>query len=195
MSDSRQTKTIIKGLLADRPPIRYARLGDEYHTTDAVGGGDVYEASPDPADTTQLLWKLVGNASGDVPDSRLINTTLPLTGGGDLSANRTLGINPATTAAAGSLSASDKAKLDQLQTGTVTLVGGQSTVNTANIRAGSAVMVSRNLLPGGGTAIGLLRVHTIVIGTPGSFQIEANAEANQAVVAADTSTVVWAVIN
>lgn len=39
-------------------------------------------------------------------------TTAPLTGGGDLSANRTLAISAATTSAAGSFAAADKKKLD-----------------------------------------------------------------------------------
>ena len=42
-----------------------------------------------------------GGGGGDVPSTREINTTLPLTGGGDLSANLTLGVNTATTAARG----------------------------------------------------------------------------------------------
>jgi hypothetical protein len=56
--------------------------------------------------------------------SRTLNTTAPLAGGGDLTANRTLSITAATSAAAGSMSAADKAKLDGLSTfvnaGTVT---------------------------------------------------------------------------
>lgn len=48
------------------------------------------------------------------PATRAINTTAPLTGGGDLSADRTIAISAATTAAAGSMSAADKTKLDAL---------------------------------------------------------------------------------
>ncbi|MDQ3039483.1 MAG: hypothetical protein M3R16_06785, partial [Pseudomonadota bacterium] len=46
-----------------------------------------------------------------------ISTTAPLTGGGDLSANRTLAISAATTVAPGSMSAADKTKLDGVATG------------------------------------------------------------------------------
>ena len=46
----------------------------------------------------------------------------------------------------------------------------------------------------GGIALGLIGVRAVTPGAPGSFIIEANAEANQAVVAADTSPVVWFVI-
>lgn len=54
-----------------------------------------------------------------VPATRLISTTAPLAGGGDLSANRTLSITAATTIAAGSMSASDKTKLDGLPSSSV----------------------------------------------------------------------------
>lgn len=49
-------------------------------------------------------------ASGGVPSTRLINTTAPLSGGGDLSADRTLVISAATTSTAGSMSGVDKLK-------------------------------------------------------------------------------------
>lgn len=51
-----------------------------------------------------------------VPSSRLINTTAPLTGGGDLSADRTLGISPASGSSAGSMSSNDFNKLSGLPT-------------------------------------------------------------------------------
>lgn len=53
--------------------------------------------------------------SGSTPTTRTISTTAPLTGGGDLSANRTLAISAATTGAAGSMSAADKLKLDGIE--------------------------------------------------------------------------------
>ena len=52
-----------------------------------------------------------------VPSTRQISTTAPLTGGGDLSANRTLGISTATTAADGAMSAADKEKLNSIAMG------------------------------------------------------------------------------
>lgn len=48
-------------------------------------------------------------------NSRNINTTAPLQGGGNLSADRTLSIDPATNLSAGSMSASDKSKLDGIE--------------------------------------------------------------------------------
>ncbi|HET7485831.1 MAG TPA: hypothetical protein VFJ64_10725 [Solirubrobacterales bacterium] len=55
--------------------------------------------------------KLAGLPSSAVPTTRTVGTTAPLTGGGDLSADRTLGISAATALAAGSLAAADFAKL------------------------------------------------------------------------------------
>lgn len=52
--------------------------------------------------------------TGPVPSSRLVQTTLPLTGGGALSADLTLDINNATPATDGTMSAADKTKLDAL---------------------------------------------------------------------------------
>lgn len=54
---------------------------------------------------------------GGVPTSRSISTTAPLTGGGDLAADRTFGISAATTTDPGSMSAADKTKLDGVAPG------------------------------------------------------------------------------
>lgn len=73
-----------------------------------------------PANGTSVyangLWQMY-DANGRVLTSMssvTISTTAPLTGGGDLSSNRTFAISAATTSAAGSLSGADKKKLDNL---------------------------------------------------------------------------------
>ena len=67
----------------------------------------------------KLAWSTILTTlqSFFVEKNRSISTTAPLTGGGDLSANRTLGISAATTGAAGSMSAADKSKLDGITAG------------------------------------------------------------------------------
>lgn len=50
---------------------------------------------------------LTGTASGNPPNARAINTTAPLTGGGNLSADRTIAIPVATTSVNGYLSSTD----------------------------------------------------------------------------------------
>lgn len=57
---------------------------------------------------------VTGATGPGVPSARLINTTAPITGGGDLSADRAIAISAATTAVAGSMSAIDKLKLDNV---------------------------------------------------------------------------------
>ena len=52
-----------------------------------------------------------------VPKTRSISTNAPLTGGGALSGNLTLGISVATTTADGAMSATDKTKLQGIATG------------------------------------------------------------------------------
>ena len=54
-----------------------------------------------------ITANLTGTASGNPPNSRLINTTAPITGGGDLSADRTLAMAAATTAVDGYLTSTD----------------------------------------------------------------------------------------
>lgn len=90
-------------------------------TTGATGPGVVVGGTAHQAltkiDATNFntQWETINPAFvGSPPVGRLINTTAPLTGGGDLSADRTLAISAATTGAAGSMSAVDKAKLDSL---------------------------------------------------------------------------------
>ena len=67
--------------------------------------------------------------AASVPTSRTVSTTAPLTGGGALSANLTLGINAATSSAAGSMSATDKAFINAFANATVILVTANSYSN------------------------------------------------------------------
>lgn len=85
------------------------------------------------------VTNLTTDLAAKAPNARLINTTAPLTGGGDLSADRTLAISAATTSAAGSQSALDKKKQDNMyydvtawsSTASNNLVGDDSTDNSA----------------------------------------------------------------
>jgi hypothetical protein len=72
------------------------------------------------------------DATARVPTTRAIATAAPLTGGGDLSADRTLGISAATTSAAGSMSAADKTKLDGVATGATSNSSDATLLNRAN---------------------------------------------------------------
>lgn len=86
-----------------------------------------------------------------VTNARTITTTSPLTGGGDLSANRTFAITAASGAAAGSMSAADFTKLAAItgtNTGdqTITLTGdvtGSGTGSFAATIAAGAVTLAK----------------------------------------------------
>jgi len=96
-------------------------------TTTMYTGGTAYIAVPNtwngaPVDGlnvvqgTLVKWidiHLIGAYTGVLP-SRTISTSAPLTGGGDLSTNRTLGISAATTGAAGSMSPTQVTNLNAL---------------------------------------------------------------------------------
>jgi hypothetical protein len=80
---------------------------------------------------------------GIVPSTRTITTTAPLTGGGDLSANRTLAITAASQAAAGSMSAADKTALDHRTpndaAGYIVVRGDSGEIAVSSIDVGAAV--------------------------------------------------------
>lgn len=66
--------------------------------------------APITVGTTNLPFVQFAGTTGSVPPSRLINTTAPLTGGGDLSADRTLGITAATDTATGAIELATQAE-------------------------------------------------------------------------------------
>jgi hypothetical protein len=73
--------------------------------------GTLADAAHNGSISAADFLKLAGLPSSAVPTTRTIGTTAPLTGGGDLSADRTLAISPATALAPGSLAAADFSKL------------------------------------------------------------------------------------
>lgn len=76
------------------------------------------------------VTNLTTDLAAKVPTSRLINTTAPLTGGGDLTADRTFAISAATTTTAGTMSATDKKKLSSEFTDVIADLGADPTGNT-----------------------------------------------------------------
>jgi len=80
--------------------------------------------------------KLDGIATGatvGVPSVRTISTSAPLTGGGSLESDRVLGISVATQSTAGSMSASDKLKLDNIDLRGFTFSHGTSVPTSLNV--------------------------------------------------------------
>ncbi len=82
-------------------------------TLSIVPASAIVPGSMSSADFT----KLAGLPSSAVPTTRNVGTTAPLTGGGDLSADRTLAISAASAGAAGSLAAADFSIIHSLTSG------------------------------------------------------------------------------
>lgn len=96
---------------------RMAALDDHAHAHGSQPGGELHAVATTKANgfmSSDDKERLDGLAVSAVPVTRQIATTAPLTGGGDLSADRTLGITNATPSTAGAMSAADKTKLDGL---------------------------------------------------------------------------------
>jgi hypothetical protein len=97
-----------------RKPIIASFANAAHDHSNAAGGGNLPEAS---------VTNLVSDLTAKAPTARLLTVTSPLTGGGDLSADRTFGCQTASGSQAGCLSAADWAAFNAKGPGTVTSVG------------------------------------------------------------------------
>jgi hypothetical protein len=101
---------------------------------------------PDASGTIALTSD-IPSLAGYVPTTRTISTTAPLSGGGDLSANRTLSIAKATTLVDGYLSATDWTTFNGKQSA---LVSGTNikTINSTSLLGSGDVAVQPTLVSG-----------------------------------------------
>lgn len=124
------------------PSGAYGRSGDAlliYWRLDAPTTSQALYLSVDGGST----WGAQGGGGGGIPSSRTIATTSPLTGGGDLSADRTLGI---TVGSSGGVQAWN-ADLDgyaALSTTGLVARTGSGTAETRSIAAGSEQITVSN---------------------------------------------------
>ena len=95
---------------------------------------------PITVNTTSLPWVQFAGTGGSVPPNRLINTTAPLAGGGDLSTDRTLSVANATEAATGvvELASTAEATAQSDTTRAVTPAGLADRVKTSRTLTGTA---------------------------------------------------------
>lgn len=108
------------------------------------------------------VTSLTGDLGAKVPGTRLLNTTAPLTGGGDLSTDRTLAISPATTTTAGSQSAADKKKQDDVWYDIVAQGGADP---TGSVDAASIISSACSTVAAAGGGVVYIPVGTYKIGS------------------------------
>lgn len=89
-------------------------IGTNTDRTLKAHGTVVYETAVGKALEVATNAAAARTATGAAASTITISTTSPLSGGGDLTANRTLTIDAATSSVAGSMSATDKGKLDSV---------------------------------------------------------------------------------
>ncbi len=90
--------------------------GDAATLASAQTYADSAVAAEAAARGTAITSEATARAAGDAASvAHTVSTTAPLTGGGAISGDPTIGISAATPSAAGSMSAADKAKLDALR--------------------------------------------------------------------------------
>lgn len=104
--DGRWTDWVLRYDTDNKPSKSDVGLGNVDNFTSTSSLTDGSESKFSTAKAAKDLKDTIDSVSGDITD-RKINTTAPLTGGGDLSTDRTLAVNAGTVDAAGVLRLSD----------------------------------------------------------------------------------------
>jgi hypothetical protein len=106
---------------------------------------DYYTTLKTSLNTADRVYTFPNSDCTLTPDSRTINTTAPLSGGGDLSANRTLSISQATTSTDGYLSKSDWTNFDSKQNALVSGTNIKTVQSTSLLGSGDITITDANL--------------------------------------------------
>lgn len=102
-----------------------------------VDTGGIVPVADALVETSPGVWQLQAAAPGYVPATRRVDTSAPLTGGGDLSANRTISMPAATVASDGYATAAQ-----------ITAIGtAQSTATAAAAAAAAAQAIANAAVP------------------------------------------------
>jgi hypothetical protein len=103
-----QTDVALKANTADLGPTAFSNSYNDLSNLPTIPAAQVNSDWNSVSGVAEILNKpTIPSIAGLVPDTRTISTTAPITGGGDLTANRTLSMPQATTLVDGYLSATD----------------------------------------------------------------------------------------
>ncbi len=146
---------------------------------DASGRAKV--AAPAATDDIARKAEVDALSATVTPLTRMISTTAPLTGGGDLSANRTLAINAATTAAIGAvqLATDAEASAGPVANKAVTPTGVKAAVTAASVPLARTLTTTAPLTGGGDlSANRTLAINAATTAAIGAVQLATDAEAS-----------------
>lgn len=148
-----------------------------------------------PGVLTAADWNTFNNK---VSTARTISTTAPLTGGGDLSANRVLAIPVATSLADGYLSAADWSTFNAKGSGSVTSVGvsggttGLTTSGGPITGSGTIALAGTLVLANGGTNKNMTATAGGIVWTDAdSMEVTAAGTSGQWVTSTGTTAPTW----
>ncbi len=151
---------------------------------DASGRAKV--AAPAATDDIARKAEVDALSATVTPLTRVINTTAPLTGGGDLSANRTLAINVATTAAVGAvqLATDAEASAGTVANKAATPTGVKAAMTAASVPLARTLTTTAPLTGGGDlSANRTLAINAATTAAVGAVQLATDAEVSAGTVA------------
>jgi hypothetical protein len=138
-------------------------VSGDYSAAQVTNAVDQSVSYANPVWITSLAWSKITGAPATVPPTRLINTSTGLTGGGDLSADRTLSVVPDTTVQ----------RVQAALAGTVVgtrpqfnfIAGAGQTINVVDNAAANRIDITINTSGSGPATPSIYSVNGTVIGT------------------------------
>lgn len=168
--------------LASTDLLEISELVSGSYVTKSITGAEIIASVPpttvdwgDIGGTLSTQTDLQNALNAKVPTTRNLTTTAPLTGGGDLSANRTLAIPQATTAVDGYLSATDWNNFNNKVASFKNGNNGATVANTTTITPTYTQLIPANTYGAGDVIEVMTRVFSVITkASPSSMYIYLN---------------------
>ena len=149
------------------------------------------------AATASAVRTVQNNANTRVPTSRTISTSAPITGGGDLTTNRTIGISTATTTARGAVQLSDSTTSTSTSLApTIRSITSLRADVDGRVPTGRAINTTAPIRGGGNlSANRTISIDTATTARRGSVQLSTSVSSTSTTTAATSSAVRTADVN